>query len=38
MSERIVPQVAETARRLWLIYLSLTALLTALLYLSGVGF
>lgn len=38
ISERMVPRVAETARRLWLIYLALTALQTLLLVLSGVSF
>lgn len=38
ISERLVPRVVETARRLWLIYLALTALQILLLVISGVDF
>ncbi|HHX88113.1 MAG TPA: TrkH family potassium uptake protein, partial [Firmicutes bacterium] len=38
ISERVVPRLVETARRLWLIYLALTALQTILLLISGVSF
>lgn len=38
MAERVVPRVAETARKLWLIYVAFTALQMIMLMLSGVSF
>ena len=37
-SDKLHPRIRETAKRLWLIYVSLTALLTIILYFSGMGF
>jgi trk system potassium uptake protein TrkH len=37
-SDKIHPRIKETAKRLWLIYVGLTALLTFLLYLCGMNF
>ncbi|HFA48586.1 MAG TPA: TrkH family potassium uptake protein [Bacteroidetes bacterium] len=37
-SDKIHPRIKETAKRLWLIYVSLTAALTLLLYLLGMTF
>lgn len=37
-SDKIHPRIQETAKRLWLIYVGLTALLTALLQLAGMTF
>ncbi len=38
VSERLVPRMVETARRLWFIYVGLTVLLCLLLILSGVDY
>jgi len=38
VAERVVPRVVETARRLWLIYVSFTAVQTILLMIVGIGF
>lgn len=37
-SDKLHPRIQETAKRLWLIYVALTALLTVLLYISGMTF
>lgn len=37
-SDKIHPRIKETAKRLWLIYVSLTALLTVLLFFNGLSF
>lgn len=37
-SDKIHPRIKETAKRLWFIYVGLTALLTFLLYLCGMNF
>lgn len=37
LAERVVPRVAETARKLWLIYVAFTVLQAILLMLSGVS-
>lgn len=37
-SDKIHPRIQETAKRLWLIYVSLTALLTIILSLAGMSF
>jgi trk system potassium uptake protein TrkH len=37
-SDKIHPRIRETAKRLWLIYVSLTALLTLILYTLGMSF
>lgn len=37
-SDKIHPRIRETAKRLWLIYVSLTALLTLILYALGMSF
>ena len=36
-AERLTPQIADTAKKLWLIYLALSALLTVLLYFAGLN-
>ncbi len=38
VAEKVLPRVVETARRLWLIYVVFTAVLTLLLMLSGISF
>ena len=37
-SDKIHPRIKETAKRLWLIYVGLSALLTLILYLNGMTF
>ncbi|MEO1655363.1 MAG: potassium transporter TrkG, partial [Bacteroidota bacterium] len=37
-SDKIHPRIQETAKRLWLIYVGLTVLLTGILYLVGMSF
>ncbi len=37
-SDKLHPRIQETAKRLWLIYVALTALLTFILYFSGMTF
>jgi trk system potassium uptake protein TrkH len=37
-SDKLHPRIQETAKRLWLIYVALTALLMIILYISGMGF
>ncbi len=37
-SDKLHPRIQETAKRLWLIYVSLTAILTVILYFSGMTF
>ncbi len=37
-SDKIHPRIRETAKRLWQIYVALTAILTVILYLAGMSF
>jgi trk system potassium uptake protein TrkH len=37
-SDKLHPRIQETAKRLWLIYVALTGLLTIILFLSGMNF